>query len=91
MEVKKNAPYGAAALVLGICSIVFTCLFVGLVCGIVGLVLAGKGLNAYNANPSEYNGSGLLNAGKVTSIIGVVFGSIYLLYYILFLMWQTTL
>ena len=29
---KKNAPYAVAALVLGICSLVFGCFFVGFVC-----------------------------------------------------------
>jgi hypothetical protein len=80
---KQNAPYGVVALVLGICSIVFSCFFVGFVCGIVGLVLANKGLTEYNANPEAYNGDGALKGGKVTSIIGLVFGGIYILYNII--------
>jgi len=68
-----------AALVLGICSILFGCFFVGFICGIIGLVLANKGLAAYQSNPGE----GMLRAGKVTSIIGIVFGSIYVIYYII--------
>ena len=73
---KQNAPYAVAALVLGICSLLFGCFFVGLVCGIVGLVLANKGLAAYNANPAAYSGFGMLKAGKVTSILGIIFGAI---------------
>ncbi len=80
---KQNAPYAVAALVLGICSLLFGCFFVGLVCGIVGLVLANKGLTVYNTNPNVYNGYGMLKAGKVTSILGVIFGSVYVLYYII--------
>ena len=79
----KNAPYAVASLVLGICSLVFGCLFVGLVCGIVGLVLANKGLEAYSKQPESYSGIGMLKAGKVTSILGIVFSAIYTVYYII--------
>lgn len=84
-EIKKqNAPHAVAALVLGICSLVFGCFFVGLVCGIIGVVLAKKGMTEYNANPDLYGGYGMLNAGKIMSIIGIVLGSLYTLYYIIF-------
>ena len=73
---KKTAPNSVAALVLGICSIVLGCGFVGLVCGIVGLALANKGLVQYNEDPSLYTDNKMLNAGKITSIIGIVFGAI---------------
>ncbi len=80
---KQNAPYAVAALVLGICSLLFGCFFVGLVCGIVGLVLANKGLDTYQSNPAIYSGYGMLKAGKVTSILGIIFGAIYVVYYII--------
>ncbi|MBO4874936.1 MAG: hypothetical protein J5542_06485 [Bacteroidales bacterium] len=80
---KQNAPYAVAALVLGICSIVFGCFFVGLICGIVGLILAKKGYEAYNAAPDQYAGEGMLKAGKITSIIGIIFGALYIVYYII--------
>ena len=80
---KQNAPYAVASLVLGICSLVFGCFFVGLVCGIVGVVLANKGIEAYNKQPSLYTGFGMLKAGKITSIIGIIFGSIYIVYYVI--------
>ena len=73
---KKTAPNSVAALVLGICSIVLGCGFVGLVCGIVGLVLANRGLVQYHEDPSLYTDNKMLNAGKITSIIGIVFGAI---------------
>ena len=79
----QNAPYAVAALVLGICSLLFGCIFVGFVCGIVGAVLANKGLAVYNQSPAKYTGYGMLKAGKVTSILGIVFGAIYLVYYII--------
>ena len=79
----QNAPYAVAALVLGICSLLFGCIFVGFVCGIVGLVLANKGLAVYLQNPAQYSGYGMLRAGKVTSILGIIFGAIYVCYYII--------
>ena len=79
---QQNAPYAVAALVLGICSLVFGCFFVGLVLGIIGLVLANKGIRAYMANPELYTGYGMLKAGRITSILGIVFGAIYIVYYI---------
>lgn len=80
---KKNAPYAVAALVLGICSLLFGCFFVGFICGIVGVVLAKKGLAEYNLHPELYGGAGMLNAGKIMSVIGIVFGAIYIVYYII--------
>ena len=79
----QNAPYAVASLVLGICSIVFGCFFVGFVCGIVGLVLANKGLQEYNAHPAEYSGLGMLKGGRIMSILGIIFGAVYILYYII--------
>ena len=79
---QQNAPYAVAALVFGICSIVFGCFFVGLVLGIIGLVLANKGIREFRANPELYKGYGMLSAGRITSIIGIVFGSLYIVYYI---------
>ncbi len=80
---KQNAPYAVASLVLGIFSLMFGCFFVGLVCGIVGVVLANKGMETYNNQPCMYTGFGMLKAGKVTSIIGIVFGAIYIVYYVI--------
>ena len=69
---RQIAPNAVVALVLGICSVSFGCLFVGLACGIVGLVFANKGFNTYNANPDHYYGRAMLVAGKVTSIVGII-------------------
>lgn len=80
---KQNAPYAVAALVLGICSIVFGCMIIGLACGIVGLVLAKKGTEAYNAAPDQYTGDGMLKAGKITSIIGVVLSALGIIYWVI--------
>lgn len=80
---KAQLPNSTAVLVLGICAIVFSCFFVGLICGIVGLVLANKGRMMYKENPNLYDGYGMLNAGWIMSIIGVVLGGLYVVYAII--------
>lgn len=79
---QKTAPNAVTSLILGICSIVFGCFFIGLICGIIGLVMANNGTKTYNENPSAYAGEGMLKAGKITSIIGIVLGGLYVAYYI---------
>ncbi len=79
---KYPLPNATAVLVLGICSIVFSCFFVGLILGIIGLALSGKGRSMYHSEPEKYEGYGTLNAGFILSIIGVVLGVIYLIYWI---------
>ena len=76
---QQKAPNSVASLVLGILSLLSGCYGVGLILGIIGAVLAGNGLKAYNANPGMYTGEGMLKAGKILSIIGIVFGGISLL------------
>lgn len=68
-----------ASLVLGIVSIVFTFIFfiVGLICGIVGIVLAVKAKKEIAA--SGQGGSGVATAGLVCSIIGLTLSGIYTL------------
>ena len=83
---KTVLPNAATVLVLGICSIVFSCAIVGLALGIIGLVLSGKGRKMYRENPSLYDGYGQLNAGFIMSIIGTALGGIYTCYYIIAVM-----
>jgi len=84
MEQKQVLPNATAVLVLGICSIVFGCLFAGLVLGIIGIVLSSKGRNMYRQNPEAYEGYGQLNAGFILSIIGTCLGSLSIIYWIIF-------
>lgn len=83
MEKKQQLPNATAVLVLGICSIVFGCFFVGLVLGIIGLVLGNKSRKVYKENPSLYDNYGALNAGFIMSIIGIVIGGIYTIYWLI--------
>ncbi len=80
---KETAPYSVASLVLGICSLLFACVFAGFVCAIIGLVLANKGLGIYREQPDLYGGYGMLKAGKVTSIIGIVLGAFWIVWAVL--------
>jgi len=76
-------PNATTVLVLGICSIVFSCFFVGLVLGIIGIVLSGKGRKLYKENPNAYDGYGQLNAGFIMSIIGAALGTLYAIYWLI--------
>lgn len=80
---KETLPNATAVLVLGICSIVFGCFFVGLVLGIIGIVIAGKGRKLYKEDPAHWDGYSSLNAGYIMSIIGTVIGGLYVLYFII--------
>ena len=76
---QQNAPNAVASLVVGILSLLSGCYGLGLILGIIGAVLAGSGMRAYTANPAMYKGEGMLKAGKILSIVGIVFGAISLL------------
>ncbi len=78
---KIMLPNATAVLILGICSIVFSCMF-GVILGIIGIVLSGKGIKMHKANPDLYDGWGQLNAGYIMSIIGTCLGALGLIYWI---------
>lgn len=65
--------YAVASLVLGILSIVLCCCYyIGLVCGIVGLVLS-------VVAKKNGNDEGINKAGLVLNIIGVSIGAIFVI------------
>lgn len=73
------APYAVASLVFGIWSILFG--FLGFVFSIIGLVLRGKGKNISNYDKRQYKYVGMLKAGRICSIIGLIFSIFWLLCY----------
>lgn len=83
MNDKQMLPNATAVLVLGICSIVFSCFFVGLILGIIGLVLASKPRKMYKETPELYDGYASLNAGYIMSIIGTALGALSILYWLI--------
>lgn len=84
-----NLPNATASLVLGIIAIVgaFCYGVVGLICGIIGLILANKDRKLYQATPELYSASSFStsNAGRVCSIIGLILGGIVVLFFIIVL------
>lgn len=53
---------------------------VGLILSIVGVALCGSGKKEVNKNPQRYSGTGLLTAGQVLGIIGIVVSSFALIF-----------
>lgn len=86
---QQPLPNATASLVLGIISIVgmFCYGIVGLVCGIIGLVLANKDKDLYELEPERYAATSYnsSNAGRICSIIGIVLSSLVLLFIIIYL------
>jgi hypothetical protein len=82
IQQKQPLPNATTVLVLGICSIVTTCMLVGLILGIIGLVIGNKSRKLYNENPDMYEGYSSLNAGYIMSIIGTAIGGFAWLYFI---------
>ena len=85
---QEKVPNSVAVLVLGILSIV--CCFcygiIGLALGIIALVLAKKGKQLYEENPSNYtDGSfGNLKAGRVCAIIGTILSAVYVAFLVVY-------
>lgn len=78
---QQNLPNATTALVLGIISIIATmCYGIGIICGIIGLVLANKDRKLYAADPELFTPSslGTVNAGRICSIIGVVLSALFI-------------
>ncbi|NJM78620.1 MAG: DUF4190 domain-containing protein [Flavobacterium sp.] len=78
----QKLPNATAVLVLGIASIVTCCCYgiIGVILGIVGLLISKKDLLLYKENPSQYINYSNLNIGRILCIIGIVLGSIYLIW-----------
>lgn len=84
---QMNLPNATAVLILGIVSIIgcFCYGIIGIICGIIALVLAGKDKKLYNANPSAYTASSFknLNAGRICAIIGLILSILYIVFMII--------
>jgi len=86
---KQNLTNATAVLVLGIISIVGCICYgiVGVICGIIALVLAGKDMSKYKIAPDQYTISSYnnLKAGRICAIIGLILSAIYLIFAIIIL------
>jgi M penetrans paralogue family 26 len=89
-NIQQNLPNATGALVLGIISIVgvFCLGIVGLLCGIIGLVLANKDKKLFNEAPELYSRSslGTSNAGRTCSIIGIILSSLAIVFWIFYIL-----
>jgi hypothetical protein len=88
-QTQRPIPNGTAVLVLGIISIVgcFCDGIPGLICGIIALVLAGKDLKLYNADPTLYTPGSVSNLknGRICAIIGVSLSALCLVILIIYI------
>lgn len=72
-ETQKAAGIAIGALILGICSIVFCCIwYVSLITGVVAIVLAVK------AKKDNVGGQGMAKAGMICGIVGIVLAVLYI-------------
>ena len=69
-------PGAIAGLVLGICSIYFCAPVVGLLLGYFGLLVTKDSYKAYQTNPTQYSGGGVLKVARIVSQVGFVLGII---------------
>jgi hypothetical protein len=81
-QTQRPLPNATAVLVLGIIAIV-GCIcdgVPGLVCGIIALVLAGKDMKLYNADPTLYTPGSVSNlkSGRICAIVGLSLSAIFL-------------
>lgn len=85
---QQTLPNGTAVLVLGIVSIVgcYCVGIVGLICGIIALVLAGKASKLIQKNQGTYTESSIKNmkAGRVCAIIGTSLSALYFVFWIVY-------
>jgi hypothetical protein len=85
---KGSLPNATAVLVLGILSIVFTCLGIGCILGIIGMLISREGRRLYRDHPDLYGNYGILNAGFILCIIGTSMGALWGLYFFALLAFQ---
>lgn len=72
-QAKLLAPTAIASMVLGILSINFSSLIIpGFILSAIGKRKANEGYDAIAANPDTYTGEGMLNAGRITSKVGLI-------------------
>ena len=70
--VKKTSGLAVAALICGICGLVFGWLGIGFLLSVLGIVFGGIGMSQVGKDPN-LGGKGMAIAGLVCGIIGLVF------------------
>lgn len=84
-QAKLLAPTAVASLVLGILSINFSSLIIpGFILAAIGKRKANEGYDAIVSNPDVYSGEGMLNAGRITSKVGLILSIVMIPFWILY-------
>ena len=84
-QAKLLAPTAVASLVLGILSINFSSLIIpGFILAAIGKRKANEGYDAIASNPDVYSGEGMLNAGRITSKVGLILSIVMIPFWILY-------
>ncbi len=82
---KRLAPTAIASMVLGILSINFSSLIIpGFILAAIGKRKANEGYDTIAANPDTYTGAGMLNAGRITSKVGLILSIVMIPLWILY-------
>lgn len=68
----QNQTMPIAALVLGLCALLFSCCYGGVPLGAAAIVLGFLGLRNVNEKPLQFGGRGLAIGGIVTGVIGLL-------------------
>lgn len=88
---QQPVPNATGAFVLGIVSLCLNVLcccygeFPALICAIIGLILGGGAMKAYNENPSAYDEKSFRRAktGRMLSIIGLIVAIVLIIVFII--------
>jgi hypothetical protein len=92
MENKQLAPTAIASLVLGILSIHLSSLIIpGFILSAIGKRKAYEGYEAIAANPNVYKGEGFLNAGRITSKVGLILSFVWIPFWIFYIVFYVYL
>lgn len=89
---QSKLPNATTSLVLVIVSIVSSCLGIGIICGVMGLLLADKDQKLYWSTPETYSSSSYntSNIARTCAIIGIIIGGIILMLFIILVIWNFT-
>ena len=91
-QAKQLAPTAIASMVLGILSISFSSLIIpGFILAGIGKSKANEGYEAIAANPDMYSGEGFLNAGRITSKVGMILSFVWIPFWIFYIIFYAYL
>lgn len=80
----QTAPGAIAGFILSLAGLLLDWVpIAGLALSIVGTVICGKGKKEMAAKPGNYTNTGMLTAGHILGIIGIIGGAIYLMFWLI--------